>query len=71
LLVTVENHSVIGGLGSAVAEVLADAGAGVRLARIGVRDEFAEGGTTAYLWDKYGLSAPHIAERVSAALRNG
>ncbi len=71
LLVTVENHSVIGGLGSAVAEVLADAGAGVRLVRIGVRDEFAEGGTTAYLWDKYGLSAPRIAERVSAALRNG
>lgn len=69
LLVTAENHSVIGGLGSAVAEVLADVGAGVRLVRIGVRDEFAEGGTTAYLMDKYGLSAPHIADRIAAGLR--
>lgn len=69
LLVTAENHSVIGGLGSAVAEVLAEVGAGARLVRIGLRDEFAEGGTTAYLMDKYGLSAPHIADRVAAGLR--
>jgi len=68
LLVTAENHSVIGALGSAVAEVLAEVGAGVRLVRVGVQDRFAEGGTTAYLLDKYGLSAPHIAARAQAAL---
>jgi transketolase len=52
-----ENHSVIGGLGSAVAETLAEAGLGRPLRRIGVQDTFAEGArTAAYLFDRYGLS---------------
>ncbi len=60
-LVTVENHSVIGGLGSAVAEVLAEAGAGVPLRRIGLRDTFAEGSKSGpYLFEKYGLSVREI-----------
>jgi transketolase C-terminal domain/subunit len=43
LAVTAENHSVIGGLGSAVAETIAEAGLGRPLRRIGLRDTFAEG----------------------------
>jgi len=62
-MITAENHSVIGGLGSATAETLALAGVATRFAMIGVRDVFAEGGTTPYLMEKFGLSARHIAER--------
>ena len=61
-LVTAENHSIIGGLGSAVAEVLADAGIGLPFRRVGVRDQFCEGGTSPYLMNKFGLDAPAIAE---------
>lgn len=65
-VVTVEDHFENGGLGSAVAEVLAKAGAGVPLVQIGVKD-FAESGTTEELYSKYGLSSSHIVE---ACLRN-
>ncbi len=43
LVVTAENHSIIGGLGSAVAETIAEAGLGRPLRRVGLRDTFAEG----------------------------
>ena len=59
--ITVENHSIVGGLGSAVAEVLAEAGLGVPLRRIGIRDTFAEGARSAeYLFGKYGLSTDSV-----------
>ncbi len=61
-IVTAENHNIIGGLGSAVAEVLADAGIGLPFQRIGVRDQFCEGGTTPYLMNKFGLDAVAIAD---------
>jgi transketolase len=66
--VTVENHSVIGGLGSAVAEVMAEAGTGARLLRLGVLDRFAEGASIAYLFEKHGLSATGIAAALRTAL---
>ncbi len=46
-VVTAENHTVVGGLGTAVAEVLAEAGLGRPLRRVGLRDTFAEGARTA------------------------
>jgi transketolase len=62
-VVTAENHTIVGGLGSAVAEVLAEAGLGRPLRRIGLRDTFAEGALTGpYLFDKYGLSTQAIIE---------
>jgi transketolase len=64
-MITAENHSIIGGLGSAVAETLALAGVATKFAMVGVRDVFAEGGTTPYLMDKYGLTARHIAEKAA------
>lgn len=64
LVVTAENHSIIGGLGTAVAELLMEADVQVRFRRIGVRDTFAEGGTTDYLFRKYGLSAEALAQTV-------
>lgn len=58
--ITAENHSVIGGLGSAVAELLAEAGAGVPLTRVGIPDRFAEPGSRPYLFSRYGLSVARI-----------
>lgn len=60
-IVTAENHNIIGGLGSAVAEVLTDAGIGLPFKRIGVQDQFCEGGTTAFLLKKYGLDSHEIS----------
>lgn len=69
-VVVAENHSIIGGLGSAVAEALMEEGVGCAFERVGVRDTFAEGGSTAYLFDRYGLSEEAVAAAVrSVALR--
>ncbi|WP_313517737.1 transketolase C-terminal domain-containing protein [Pseudomonas sp.] len=67
-IVTAENHSILGGLGTAVAEVLAESGLACRLARVGVADTFAQGGSTAFLQQQYGLSAEHIARAASGLL---
>jgi transketolase len=55
--ITLENHSVIGGLGSVVAECMADAGVGKPLRRLGLRDTFAHGAGRRYLMREYGLDA--------------
>ena len=62
-VVTVEEHSVIGGLGSAVADVLAENGAAV-LKKIGVQDVFGESGTAGQLLHKFKLDAEGITEGV-------
>jgi transketolase len=69
VVVTAENHTVIGGLGSAVAEALAEAGLGRPLRRVGLRDTFAEGARTGpYLFGKYGLSIQAIVDAGWTAL---
>jgi len=68
LLVTVEDHNVIGGLGSAVSEALTDSYP-VRLLRIGIDDCYAESGDHDELMDKYGLAAASIAEKVAGAIK--
>ena len=60
-VVTCEEHSIIGGLGSAVAETLGE-NAPVPLARVGVRDVFGTSGEPGELMEHFGLTAPHIAE---------
>jgi transketolase len=65
-LLVAENHSIIGGLGSAVAEVIAEAGIAARFARLGVDDVFAEGAGAPYLFHTYGLSPAAIAQRFAA-----
>jgi transketolase len=69
VVLTAENHSVIGGLGSAVAETIAEAGLGRPLRRIGLQDTFAEGSMSGpYLFEKYGLSTRSLIEAAWAAL---
>jgi len=60
---TCEEHSIIGGLGSAVLEVLEEK-TGVFVKRIGIQDCFGESGLPEELFEKYGLSAAKIAEKV-------
>lgn len=68
-VVTAENHTVIGGLGSAVAEALAEAGLGRPLRRVGLQDTFAEGAkSAAHLFNKYGLTSQHIVDAAWSAL---
>jgi transketolase len=66
---TVEEHNVIGGLGAAVAEVLADEGCGVRLVRHGIRDEFALIAPPTHLYQAYQLDAQGVENVARQALR--
>ena len=65
--ITFENHSIIGGLGSAVADVLAESGAAT-LKKIGVQDRFGESGPAAELLHKFKLDAEGIIEGVKGFL---
>ena len=67
LLVTVEEHSIIGGLGEAVCSYLAET-CPVPVKRIGVNDKFGCSGTAAEVLKAYGLSAEHIVEVTKAFL---
>jgi transketolase len=62
IVITAENHTIVGGLGSAVAESLAEVGVAVPLCRVGIADVFAESGSRDYLFSKYGLSTQAIIE---------
>ena len=66
-VVTVEEHSIIGGLGSAVAEVLAEKHL-AKLLRIGVEDRFGESGPAVKLLEKYGLDAAGIYNKIKTFL---
>lgn len=61
-VITAENHNIIGGLGSAVAEVLAENKPTLQ-ARIGINEKFGQVGTTEWLKKDYGISAEHIVEK--------
>ncbi len=67
LMVTAENANINGGLGSAVAEVLAEENP-TRMVRIGIEDEFGCVGREGYLREKYGLTAGRILEKIKKAL---
>ena len=56
-VVVLENHVTEGGVGSLIAETMADAGAGKRLVRLGLKDTYAHGGSRPYLMRHYGLDA--------------
>ena len=67
-VVTIENHSVIGGLGSAVCEITAEKYP-VKVSRIGLNDCFGQSGTTEGLLDFYGLTGVKLADRILELLR--
>ena len=67
-VVTVEEHSIIGGLGSAVCEVLAEK-APTKVMKIGVNDTFGESGPAVELVKKYGLDTESIYNRIKEFLK--
>lgn len=67
-IVTAEEHSIIGGLGSAVSEVVSEE-CPVIVKKVGVKDVFGESGTPAELLEKHGLTAKHIVQSVREALK--
>ncbi|MBR6163231.1 transketolase family protein [bacterium] len=67
-VVTVENHSVIGGLGSAVSEVLSE-NQPTLLKRIGINDEFGQSGKAKELLEFYGLTAGKLSETITEFIK--
>ena len=67
-VVTVENHSVIGGLGSAVSEVLSE-NCPTLLKRIGINDEFGQSGKAKDLMNFYGLTAQKLSETITEFIK--
>jgi len=68
LVVTAEEHSVLGGLGGLVAEVLTAAGPAPRVERLGIKDSWGESAGNDFMLTKHGLSAELVAGRVAEIL---
>ena len=69
-MVTVEEHNVTGGFGSAVCEITAELGNGCRIFRVGLKDRYtAVVGNQQYLREVYGMDAESIADRAEALIR--
>ena len=68
-IITIEEHSIIGGLGGAVAEVLAEDGFDGKFKRMGVKDIFCESGEPKDLLEKYELNEKHIVKNVQNILK--
>ena len=69
-IITAEEHSIIGGLGAAVAEILADENISCKLIRMGVKDIFCESGDPAVLLEKYELNEKHIVKNAKKLVKN-
>ena len=67
-VITMENHTIVGGVGSAVAELIAEHGANAPLRRIGVRDTYAHGASQKHLMAELGLNANSLVEAVEELL---
>ena len=68
LVVTIENHSIIGGLGSAICETLAE-NYPTKVYRIGVNDEFGQSGDASELLKYYGLTSDSIAQKIKKIVK--
>ncbi|WP_423792681.1 transketolase family protein [Methanocaldococcus indicus] len=70
-IVTLEDHNIIGGLGSAVSEVIATEGLNKRLMMIGVPDVFGRSGKADELLKYFGLDGESVAKRIMQMIKNG
>jgi len=65
---TVEEHTIIGGLGELVSDLVTRDGLGIRVTRIGLDDRWSESGPNDFLLDKHGLSSHRVADRLRGLL---
>lgn len=70
-IVTIENHSVIGGVGGAIAEVLAQKPNHAPIRFVGVEDVFTESGSATEVKEKYGLNVENIVSKVEETMKSG
>ncbi len=63
-VIAMENHTIIGGLGTCLAEMMAEAGIGKPLIRLGIPDTFLHGASKPYLMEKYGLDALALVRQI-------
>ena len=68
LIVTMEEHNIIGGMGSAVAEYKATLNNTPRQMFVGFPDSFTKAGTTQYIWEQFGITAPQVADKIKNEL---
>ena len=68
-VITMENHTIVGGLGSAVAELMAESACAVPLLRFGLLDTYAHGASRQYLMEEYELDAAALIRGVEAILK--
>jgi len=69
-IITAEEHSIIGGLGAAVAEIIADNNISTKFLRMGLKDVFCESGNPTDLLEKYELNEKHMVKNAKKILRN-
>jgi len=68
-VITMENHTIVGGLGTIIAEKMAELGIGKKLYRIGLNDTFVHGASKDYLMKKYGLDAMKLVRTVESIIK--
>jgi transketolase len=68
-IITAEEHSIIGGLGSAVAETLAEEGFSIGFRRMGIKDVFCESGEPKDLLEKYELNEKHMVKNAKKIIK--
>ncbi len=68
-IVTIENHQIVTGLGSLVAEIVSDTGGGPRITRIGLPNSWAPGGSLPYIRARLGLDAQTLAKRIAEVVQ--
>jgi transketolase len=69
-IITAEEHSVIGGLGAAVSEIIAENNISVKFRRMGIKDVFCESGAPPDLLEKYELNEKHMVKNAKNLLKN-
>lgn len=67
-VITMENHTTVGGLGTEVAEMMTEHGIGIPLTRLGLRDTYAHGASREYLMKEYGLDAISLVRATERVL---
>ena len=67
-IITAEEHSIIGGLGAAVAETIAENNVSTGFLRMGIKDRFCESGEPDALWEKYELNEKHMVKKAKKLL---
>ncbi len=67
-VISLENHTVVGGLGTCLAEAMAEAGVGKKLIRLGIQDQFLHGASRGYLMREYGMDVTALLSAVERAV---